>query len=119
MVQSTSRLRLSDARRRNAGYLCAHGDAAALRHDRTAAGTIPPGPLRTGSEGPHGRRSASRRRSARPRIPLVSAFIAQVVRRFPPRLRTAAVLLAAAVTAFAVIAAAPAQAAGEARIEIV
>ena len=57
-----ARLRLPDARRGDAGHLRAHGDAAPLRHDRTAPRPVRPGALRAGPEGLDGGRSAPRRR---------------------------------------------------------
>src|SRR5262249_20718454 len=70
VVQPSARLRVPHPRRRHAGHFRAHGDAAPLRLDRAAAGPVRAGALRPGTEGIDGRRGATRRRAARPRLPL-------------------------------------------------
>src|SRR6516162_9411543 len=72
MVQSVAWLRLPDAGGGDAGHFRAYGNAAPVRHDRTAARPVRAGPLRTGAEGHDGRRSPSRRRTARSHLSLIT-----------------------------------------------
>src|SRR6201986_1666018 len=81
MVQPLARLRLPDLRRGYAGYLRAHGDAAPLRHDRAAPGTICAGPLWAGFQGHDGGGNPPRNRAVGAVLAL-SARDASSKRRF-------------------------------------
>src|SRR5262249_20639440 len=70
-----------DLRRGHAGYLRAHGDAAPLRHDRAAPGTICAGPLWAGFQGHDGGGNPPRNRALGAVVPL-SARDASSKRRF-------------------------------------
>src|SRR5262249_35477563 len=114
MVQQASRFRLPDARGGDARHFRPHGDPAPVWNHRIAPRTIRSGALRAGAEGADGRRSPSRERSARSRVALICALVS--LRRF---LRPAWPVFAAVVACVLWAGFVPADAAGEATIEII
>src|SRR3984885_15149554 len=115
MVQSIAWFRLPDARRRDAGHLRPHGNAAPVRPDGTAPRPVRPGALWTGPEGHDGGRSSPRGRR-RPYLAL-AARAACLASALPWAARFAAALLVGAYVAFAFPA--PVQAAQQDTLEIV
>src|SRR5262249_46678637 len=70
MVQPASWLRFPYARGGDARHFCAHGNAAALRHDRIAPRPVRPGAVWTGTKRADGGGGAAGERAARARIAL-------------------------------------------------